>query len=290
VAGRFPHRRFRRGGSSPAGGSHLPAEGSAPDLPGTGEPQPPGQRPPEHGPADDGRGDQAASSLGAHARRFGRGARVGLAAATDRLLETAPRIPVRDLATLRRQFPGLDAEQLADRLVSAATRSSATVGAGIGAAAALPVPPAMTVELATETLAVAAVEIKLIAELHEVYGLPAPGNRTQRAYAYVGSWANRRGVDVLKKGSLTSAFSGSLKRELRQRLVRRSLRHLPSLTPFLIGAAIGGVVNRRDTHRLAEQIRADLRRHAVPWDEIDQRPLDPADSPRPDRRGLPGPG
>ncbi|WP_461009112.1 hypothetical protein [Streptomyces capparidis] len=202
--------------------------------------------------------------------KAGQGARVGLATLTERLAETAPRIPVRDLATLRRQFPGLGPEELADKLVSAAVKGSATVGAGVGAAAALPVPPAMTVELAAETLGVAAVEIKLIAELHEVYGLRPPGNTTQRAYAYVASWANRRGVDVLKHGGVASAISGQLKRELRQRLLKRTLRNLPTLSPFLIGAAIGGIVNRRDTRRLAEEIRTDLRSRAVSWERLDQ--------------------
>ncbi|KRV51422.1 hypothetical protein AQ490_01305 [Wenjunlia vitaminophila] len=211
------------------------------------------------------------------------GRKVSLAALTERLLQAAPRIPVRDLATLRERFPGLDAEQLADRLVTAAARGTATVGAGVGAAASLPVPPAMTVELATETLGVAAVEIRLIAELHEVYGLRPPGTTTQRAYAYVGAWANRRGVDVLKQGSIAAALSAQLKRELRQRLFKRTLRNLPTLAPFLIGAAIGGVVNRRDTRRLAAEIRADLRSRAVPWDQ-----LAPANSPWPGREELPG--
>lgn len=210
------------------------------------------------------------------ARRAGQGAKVGLASATERLIENAPRIPVRDLATLRAQFPGLDAEQLADKLISGATRGSASVGAGVGAVAALPVPPAMTVELATETLAVAAVEIKLIAELHEVYGLRAPGNATQRAYAYVGAWSNRRGVDVLKTGGITAAVGGQLKKELRQRLLKRTVRNLPTLAPFLVGAAIGAVTNRRDTRKLAEEIREDLRSRAVSWDRLAS-----ADSPRP---------
>lgn len=59
----------------------------------------------------------------------------------DRIIDTAPRIPVRDLATLRRQFPGLGPEELADRLVAGACNATATVGAGIGAAAMMPVPP-----------------------------------------------------------------------------------------------------------------------------------------------------
>ena len=42
--------------------------------------------------------------------------------------------------------------------------------------------------------------------------------------------------------------------------MKRTLRNLPSLTPFMIGAAVGMFMNRRDTGNLAEKIRKDLRR------------------------------
>lgn len=183
----------------------------------------------------------------------------------DRLAALAPRIPVRDLAALRKQFPGLGPEEVADRLIAAATAGSAVVGAGVGAAAMLPVPPAMAAELATELLAVAAVEFKLIAELHEVYGLRARGNTRQRAAAYLGAWAEQRGIDVVRPSTLGTALSGPAKRQLRNRLARRSVRHLPTLTPFMIGAGIGAVLNRRDTARLAARVRQDLQARAVPW-------------------------
>jgi hypothetical protein len=201
-------------------------------------------------------------------QRVGGGARSGLSALTERLVETAPRIPVRDLETLRKHFPGLGPEEIADKLIAGATTGTATVGAGVGAAAALPVPPAMTAELAAETLAVAAVEYKLIAELHEVYGLRAPGGARARVAAYLGAWTRQRGIQVTKPASLDTALGGQLKRQLRQRLVRRSVRNLPTLTPFMVGAAIGAILNRRSTRLLAEKIRADLREHAVPWDEL----------------------
>ena len=47
--------------------------------------------------------------------------------------------------------------------------------------------PAMPVEVATETLALVGIELKMIAELHEVYGLRAPGSAIERTTAYVGS-------------------------------------------------------------------------------------------------------
>ncbi|GGO91262.1 hypothetical protein [Wenjunlia tyrosinilytica] len=292
MAGEGPFRNNRKGGS-PADGSGVPADGAAPG--GSEAWRPPTAAQSAAAGRAGGRGRGMARLAGRGATKVGQGAMVGLATLAERLAENAPRIPVRDLPTLRAQFPGLDAEQLADKLVAGAAKSSAAVGASIGAVAALPMPPAMIVELTTETLAVAAVEIKLIAELHEVYGQRAPGNATQRAYAYLGSWANRRGVDVLKVGSLTSALSGQLKRELRQKLLRRTLRNVPTLTPYMVGATIGGVVNRRDTLRLALFVRADLRTRAVPWDKLDLPPLEapdalePADSPRPERSALPRP-
>ncbi|MEY9943570.1 hypothetical protein [Kitasatospora sp. GAS1066B] len=205
------------------------------------------------------------TELGAAGRRTARRAGVGVRGLTDRLLALAPRIPVRDLATLRAQHPhATGREELADRLVTGAARASSAVGAGVGAAAMAPTPPAMTVELAAETLAVAAVEIKLIAELHEVYGQRPPGSGAQRATAYLASWANRRGIDrvsLTTPGGLLALSAGPrVRRQVTKRLARSSLRKLPTLTPFLLGAVAGARLNRHDTRRLAARIRADLRR------------------------------
>ncbi|MFC6599501.1 hypothetical protein [Kitasatospora paranensis] len=196
-----------------------------------------------------------------------RGTVIGGRALTDRLLTTAPRIPVRNLATLRAQHPeAADPEALADLLVVGARRAAAAVGAGIGAAAMLPVPPAMAVEIASETLVVAAVEIKLIAELHQVYGFPALGSAGQRTAAYVTAWADRRGIDgsaALHPAGLAAvaglAVGSEVRQKVRKRLTRSSLRKLPSLTPLMLGAGIGARMNRRDTMRLAARVRSDLR-------------------------------
>ncbi|MEU6095865.1 hypothetical protein [Streptomyces sp. NPDC047079] len=198
-------------------------------------------------------------------RKGGSRARVGLEYLADRIIELAPRVPVRDLATLRRQFPGLGPEALADKLVAGATRATATVGAGIGAAAMLPVPPAMPTELAAEITGVAAIELKLIAELHEVYGVRPPGSLGQRSAAYLRAWSGERGIDVTKPSTIDMALGGQMKRELRQQITRRVVRDLPNLMPFMVGAAVGAVMNRRDTKRLADRIRRDLRRQQVPW-------------------------
>jgi hypothetical protein len=213
-------------------------------------------------------------------RRGGTRARAGLAHLTDRIIENAPRVPVRDLATLRKQFPGLGPEQLADKLVAGACNATATVGAGVGAAAMMPVPPAMPTELAAEITGVAAIELKLIAELYEVYGLRPPGNLKQRTITYLNSWSEERGVDVKKPSTLDAALGVQLKRELRQRIMKRMVRNLPNLMPFLVGAAVGAFMNRRETRHLAERIRKDLRKAQVPWDALPalpplEKPADP---------------
>lgn len=206
------------------------------------------------------------------ARRAGSRARAGLGHLADRIIEIAPRVPVRDLATLRRQFPGLGPEQLADKLVAGAAAGTSTVGAGIGAAAMLPVPPAMPTELAAEITGVAAIELKLIAELHEVYGVRPPGNLAARSAAYLSSWSGERGIDVMKPSTIDMALGGRMKRELRQQIMKRLVRDLPNLIPFMVGAAVGAVMNRRDTKRLAALVRKDLRKIQVPWDELPEQP------------------
>ncbi len=210
-------------------------------------------------------------------RKGGSRARAGLAYLADRIIDNAPRIPVRDLATLRRQFPGLGPEELADKLVAGAAGATATVGAGIGAAAMLPVPPAMPTELAAEITGVAAIELKLIAELHEVYGVRPPGNLKQRSTAYLDSWSGERGIEVTKPSTMSSALNSRMKQQLRQQIMKRMVRNLPNLMPFMVGAAVGAVMNRRDTRKLADRIRADLRKFQVPWEALPVLP--PLESP-----------
>ncbi|MDH6567253.1 hypothetical protein M2160_002274 [Streptomyces sp. SAI-117] len=205
-------------------------------------------------------------------RKSGSRARAGLAYLADRIIEIAPRIPVRDLATLRRQFPGLGPEEIADKLVAGAASATATVGAGVGAAAMLPVPPAMPTELAAEITGVAVIELKLIAELHELYGVRPPGNLKERSTAYLNSWSGERGIDVKKPSTVSGALNSPMKQQLRQQIMKRMIRDLPNLMPFLVGAAVGAVMNRRDTRRLADRIRKDLRKAQVPWERLPALP------------------
>ncbi|GAA0686746.1 hypothetical protein GCM10009536_17630 [Streptomyces thermocarboxydus] len=205
-------------------------------------------------------------------RKGGARARAGLAHLADRIIDIAPRVPVRDLATLREQFPGLGPEEIADKLVAGAAKATATVGAGVGAAAMMPVPPAMPTELAAEVTGVAAIELKLIAELHEVYGVRPAGTLAQRSTVYLNSWSQERGIEATRPSTVSAALNSRMKRELRQRIMKRTVRNLPNLMPFLVGAAVGAVMNRRDTRKLASRIRDDLRKVQVPWDELPALP------------------
>lgn len=190
-----------------------------------------------------------------------RGARSGGRWLADQVIAMAPRLPVRDLATLRRQFPDCSPEELADALIRGSSRAAASVGAAVGASMVLPVVPAAPVEIATETLALVGIELKLIAELHEVYGMRAPGSVAERMTAYVAAWAQRRGV-ALAPGGIVLAVGSPLRRRLQRRLLARAGRSATSLGPMLTGAMAGAALNRHETRRLGREVRDDLRQRS----------------------------
>jgi hypothetical protein len=174
----------------------------------------------------------------------------------------APRLRVRDQAALRAQFPGKSPDEIADALIEGATRAAAAAGGTVGMAATLPVLPAFPVEIAAETLVLVGIELKLIAELHEAYGSPAPGRFPERMSAYLAAWAHRRGVFMIE-GGLIFAAGSPLARLLRRRLAIRAGRSAFSLGPMLTGAAAGALFNRRETRRLGRDIQRDLRRQEI---------------------------
>jgi hypothetical protein len=188
----------------------------------------------------------------------GRGVTAGLNWLSAQVVAMGPRLRIRDRATLRAQFPGQSDDEIAQQLVERAARAAATVGGTTGAWAALPLLPAFPAEVAAETLAVVGIEVKLVAELHEVYGMAAQGSATQRARAYLGSWAARRGVYQVDEGLLLIAGS-PLARQLARRLAWRVRRSTFSLAPLFTGAVAGALLNRRETRRLGYQIRDELR-------------------------------
>ena len=210
--------------------------------------------------------NKAASS---GARVVGRGTRVvrrragsGTGWLVGQVVAMAPRLRVRDQAALRAQFPGRSAEEIADALIEGAAHAAAAAGAGAGMAAVLPVLPAYPVEVAAETLLVVGIEIKLVAELHEAYGILAPGNFAERMSAYLAAWAHRRGVFMVEGGLILAAGS-PVARLLRRRLIARVGRSAVSLGPLLTGAAAGAMFNSRETKKLGRDIQRDLRGRTI---------------------------
>ena len=184
----------------------------------------------------------------------------------DLVADIAPHLPVRDLATLQAHHGGLTGDALAESLVRAASRATAAVGAAAGvlAAAQYAAPPtllAAPVQVAAGSLAVVAVELKLVAELHVVHGRAPLGTRAEVAAAYVGSWVTRSAVDPSSPvPALGTVVGAAARRQLRSRIARRAGRQVGTLAPMLLGAVAGAELNRRETQALADRLLDDLRR------------------------------
>jgi hypothetical protein len=181
----------------------------------------------------------------------------------DLLAAAAPRLPIRDADRLRGAYAGATDEEIADALVVRAAKLTTGIGAATGGlVAAQWLAPAsllaLPLELGAETVLVAAVELVLVGELHELYGRRPPGDAKERASAYLASWSARRSVD--RTGAATLSSWGAIgMREVRRRVTRRLARAVPSAAPFLVGAALGGRGNRKATETLARRLRDDLR-------------------------------
>src|SRR5262245_42888099 len=110
-----------------------------------------------------GRTRSAFASATANARRRAASASHGVTSGmnwlTGQVLAMGPRQRIRDQAALRKQFPGLTDDEIAQRLIERAARAAAAVGGTTGAWAALPTLPAFPAEIAAETLAVVGIEI-----------------------------------------------------------------------------------------------------------------------------------
>ena len=185
----------------------------------------------------------------------------------ETVVEMASHLPVRDRATLEAHHGGLSGETLGEAVVRNACRSSAALGAAagtlMGAEELLPASwAAVPFELLAETAALAVIEMKLIGELHEVYGQPVRGSARERGYALARAWAEERGVssalliggvpavgDALGRGT-----RNQLIKAVRRRVLRRTGASLAALGPLMIGAAAGAAVNRRSTRRLGAKV------------------------------------
>lgn len=207
------------------------------------------------------------TGIAAGAKAGGKGAVVGSTFLADLLTTTAARLPLRDKVTLLQQHPTANAEEIADSLEVAAARVCAAIGGAAGGLAAaqwLATPSllAVPVELAAETLLVAAVELKLVAELHEIYDARPPGELGDRTAAYLRSWTAQRGLrgDGHPAG-LAAQLASAGSAALRKRITGRLTRNLGSFLPFLAGAVIGARTNFSSTRKLSSRLRADLASH-----------------------------
>ena len=197
----------------------------------------------------------------------------------DVVADVAPHVPVRDRATLRRHHDGLDGDELAERLIRNAALATAGVGAAGGGVASLewavtPTLLSAPVLLAAETVAVVAIELKLLGELHEVYGRPVSGNAVERASALIQAWGGQRGVNPLVPGvGVATVLGTAARKELQGTLLRRFGRNLTTLGPLLTGAAVASYLNRRATRSLGDKLVKDLRRQGPAVIDAERRKL-----------------
>jgi hypothetical protein len=185
-------------------------------------------------------------------------------------VDTVPHIPVRDAATLSLHHGYRTGDRLADEVIRAASHTTAGLGALAGALAGVEelAPPtwlAIPAELLVETLAVVAVEMKLVAELQEVYGMPVTGTPMERSVAIIRAWAENRGVTaraLVQPGGLSQVFGRGTRQELtrmlQRRLILRAMRSMSALAPLMAGAVAGAELNRRGTRSLGEKVARDL--------------------------------
>jgi hypothetical protein len=181
----------------------------------------------------------------------------------DAVIETAPHLPVRDAETLSAHHNGLVGDGLAWAVIESAARATGAVGAAGGLLASVEFttsPPLLLtapVQVAAETLAVVAIEVKLIAELHEIYRRPAVGTPAVRAAAYLGAWTRGRAIDPERPG-IPVTLTGAARRSMQYRLVRRAGKNSITVVPFLAGAVAGASLNSRETKKLGRRLVADM--------------------------------
>jgi hypothetical protein len=209
--------------------------------------------------------------LAASARRAGRRAVLSGRWAAETIVDVAPHLPVRSAPTLAEHHDGKVGPALARSVVRSAGRVSAGIGAATGTAIAaqqLSVAGVVAVpfELAAETALVTLVELKLIAELHEVAGRPLPGGPLGRSRAALLVWTSGHALAPSSSAASSSAatstaaesFGPTARRELAAALRHRYARNLATLGPLLTGAAAAGLLNRRSTVSLGHGLAREL--------------------------------
>jgi uncharacterized protein (DUF697 family) len=176
--------------------------------------------------------------------------------------EFVPRLPMRDASTLVRHHHGRTGEELADVLVRNASSASAMAGVVGGSliiatkkspqAAVVTIP----IRLAAEALVIAAIEIKLVAEIHEAYGQPLGRTSGERAQGALREWAALRGIDGSEGIGMVGVLGKVMKRPAQRRAAGGMAGRLLGQKAAFLGAGIaGGAENRKETVALAAELR-----------------------------------
>jgi hypothetical protein len=128
-------------------------------------------------------------------------------------------------------------------------------------------------ELVVGTIAEAAIELKMVGELHEAYQRKIPGEGRERGETLLRLWGERRGITAVKyltdgPEGVGDTVAGGLTKEalfdlVKKQIAKRIKRNLVSLGPAFIGAAANAELNRRSTRKLGHEIAADL--HQAAW-------------------------
>lgn len=206
-------------------------------------------------------------TLTGSARRAGRRAVLSGRWLADTVVDLAPRVPVRDVEALSKHHGDRTGTALARSMIRSSGRVSATIGAAAGGLIAFQEVSiagllAVPFELAAETALVVLLEIKLVAELHEVAGRPLPGGVRERVAAAVRSWLSGRGVSavgvVAGPGGAEMLLGRTTRHKLTMALRRRFTRNLTTLGPMLTGSAVAGYLNRKATLDVGRRVADDL--------------------------------
>jgi len=202
-----------------------------------------------------------------HSVKVGRkGVTVSGQGVADLLMAVAPRIPVRSAEDLSGSYGGMTGTALAGQMIRQASRQTGAVGGATGAVASanMLAPPLwimLPVELVAETLLIAAIEMRLVAELHGVYGRPITGTPDVRGVAILKAWAEQRGVnveDLSHEKKLSKALGRGTTNHVvhivKRKLMSRLFRNVSTFAPLFVGAVVGAELNRRSTRDLGDRV------------------------------------
>lgn len=182
-----------------------------------------------------------------------------------------PRTHARTLTQLRAAYPGLEPDEVGQRLVADAARASAALGAAAACCAIAPVPGAAPLATAGESAASSAVRTRLTAELHTVYGLLDPSPVNGGATGHFLRWASRDPGGLTALAALPALALSAARAVPKQ--ARRKLRLPPLRALFTASAVTAGLHSGRATRRYGEALRRDLRADPTAWT---QWPAEPA--------------